>query len=178
MSMQGLSAVFLFDAAKRTLYVQRHQEFELAHQLVKFVWNREYSDVWRVLKSDTWRDERAAFLSAVASTLRQTVATSIGAAYSCISVNTACELLGVSLDDLIAGAHFLSISTAVGPSVLGHSVIASHSLQIHADCQNRSNWHIDTQSGFVRIQQDSAKPVSTVDLAELERITDHMISLA
>eukprot|EP00892_Ulva_mutabilis_P010243 jgi/Ulvmu1/7591/UM038_0014.1 len=128
--------------------VQRHQEFKLAFKLVQYVWNREYSDVWRVLQSDTWRSERAELLGAVAAALRQQVAASIGSAYSCIRVNTACGLLGVSPDDFVA------------------------------DCQRKDYWHVDPETGFVRIQQDAAKPVTAVELAEIERITDHMISLA
>lgn len=47
-----------------------------------------------------------------------------------------------------------------------------------ADCQDRPNWTVDAQSGFVRIQQHKNKASSAVELAELDRITDHMIALA
>lgn len=49
---------------------------------------------------------------------------------------------------------------------------------VHADCQSRHNWSVDTQTGFLRIQQLLQKDASVVELAEIERITDHMIALA
>lgn len=48
-----------------------------------------------------------------------------------------------------------------------------------ADCeQHRPNWYIDTQAGFVRIRQSGKKVDYAVQLKEMERITDQMISLA
>lgn len=83
--------------------MQQHQEFKLAHNLVTYAWNREYCDVWKVLKSAAWGAERAGFLVAVAKALRDQVADSITAAYSVISITTACEMLGMSREELIGG---------------------------------------------------------------------------
>lgn len=84
--------------------MQQHQEFKLAHKLVTYVWNREYCDIWSVLKSGTWGAERAGFLVAVSTALRDKVAASITAAYSVISITTACEMLGMSQEELTGGA--------------------------------------------------------------------------
>lgn len=84
--------------------MQQNEEFKLAHEVVKYVWNREYSDVWSILKCSTWQPERAAFLGAVSSALREKVAASIGSAYSVISMKAACEMLGLTQEELISGS--------------------------------------------------------------------------
>lgn len=137
-----------FACKRAPVGVTQNEEFKLAHEVVKYVWNREYSDVWSILKCSTWQPERAAFLGAVSSALREKVAASIGSAYSVISIKAACEMLGLTQEELIS------------------------------DCQDRPNWTVDAQSGFVRIQQHKNKASSAVELAELDRITDHMIALA
>lgn len=88
-----------------SIHVQQHEEFKLALQVVKYTWNREYAHVWRILKSDTWGTERAAFLQAVLSALREVVATSITAAYSVMRIENACETLGMSLEELKTGVN-------------------------------------------------------------------------
>lgn len=83
--------------------VQEDPAFQQGGVLLRLLWNREWAQVWPAL-AQPWPEELAPAATKLKAVLRERALGYIRKGYSVISVTNASTLLGVSPEELAAGA--------------------------------------------------------------------------
>jgi len=76
-------------------------EVQAALALVQILWQQNYGQVWKQLRSPAWGPRSAAVASALTVKLRDNVASLLGRAYSVTAVTSVESYLGIAKDEVL-----------------------------------------------------------------------------
>jgi CSN8/PSMD8/EIF3K family len=84
--------------------LQAYAAFQRVAKLVKLYWNRAYSQIWPLLSQKEWPEPVQGMVHGLGIALRQHMVALINKAYSTVLIATAASMLGLTREELLAGA--------------------------------------------------------------------------